>query len=459
MHEQSQLGELPIKKLLLKFSIPCIMSLLIGALYNIVDQIFIGHSIVGSLGNTATTIVYPITVIALAFALFFGDGTAAFLSMCQGKKDTKQSHKSVGNMLLLTFILSIIIIFIVSIAMDQVLNAFGATETSIGLAKDYCRIILFGLPFYMISTGLSSIIRADGNPKYAMISMLIGAIINVVLDPILIFSLNLGIQGAAIATVTGQIVSFIITILYLFRSKSFKLGVSSFKPEFGVIIKFVKLGVSSFLTQISIVIMSIVTNLILKKYGMISEYGPDIPIAVYGIVMKVYQIVISIVIGISAGGQPIIGYNYGAGKYGRVRKTYKYILISTLIISAIFFVIFQSIPSIVLGLFGESSPLYTQFGELSLRIYLSLIIPTCVMKVSAVFLQSLGSPVEATVLSLTRDIVLLVPLTIILPIFMGILGALWAAPIADVIGIIITIILVTKQLKKLKILENKENLA
>lgn len=462
MHEQTLLGELPIKKLLLKFSIPCIMSLLIGALYNIVDQIFIGHSSVGSLGNTATTIVYPITVIALAFALFFGDGAASFLSMCQGKKDTKQSHKSVGNMILLTLIISLVIVLVVAIAMYPILNSFGATSTSIGLARDYCTIILIGIPFYMVSTGLSSIIRADGNPKYAMLSMLAGAIINVVLDPILIFSCNLGIKGAAIATIAGQIVSFAITILYLFKSKTFRLGIKSFALEFHVIMKFVKLGISSFLTQISIVIMSIVTNSVLKEYGLLSEYGPDIPIAVYGIVMKVYQIVISIVIGISAGGQPIIGYNYGAGKFKRVRQTYKYIFISTVIISGVFFIIFQTAPSFVLGLFGESSDLYLQFGELSLRIYLSLIIPTCVMKASAVFLQSLGRPVESTILSLVRDIVLLVPLTLILPMSMGIVGALWAAPIADIAGIILTLVLVIlqlKRLKKLEIIQENENLA
>lgn len=456
MHEQTLLGELPIKKLLLKFSIPCIMSLLIGALYNIVDQIFIGHSSVGSLGNTATTIVYPITVIALAFALFFGDGAAAFLSMCQGKRDTKQSHKSVGNMILLTFIVSIIVVLVVALFMSPVLTSFGATDTSISLAKDYCRIILIGIPFYMIGTGLSSIIRADGNPKYAMLSMLAGAIINVVLDPILIFSCGLGIKGAAIATISGQIVSFIITIMYLFKTKSFKLGKTSINPELYVISKFVKLGISSFLTQISIVIMSIVTNSILKKYGIMSEYGPDIPIAVYGIVMKVYQIVISIVIGISAGGQPIIGYNYGAGKFKRVRQTYKYILISTIAISTFFFIVFQTVPAFVLSLFGESSDLYMQFGRLSLRIYLALIIPTCIMKASAVFLQSLGKPVESTLLSIIRDIVLLVPLTVILPMSMEIIGALWAAPIADVVGIILTIVLVANQLNKLKKLETLE---
>lgn len=455
MINQNYLGEEKVSKLLLKFSVPCILSLLIGALYNIADQIFIGNSSIGFLGNTATTVVYPITVITLAFALFFGDGTAAFLSLCQGKKDTAKIHKSVGNMLICSLIVSALIMLIVGFGMDSILYKFGATDNSFSLAKDYCKIVLIGVPFYMISTALGSIIRADGNPKFAMISMLLGAIINIVLDPILIFVFNLGIKGAAFATITGQIISFIFSISYLFKAKTFKLSLQSFVLDFKLIIIFCKLGISSFLTQISIVIMSVVSNYVLKKYGLLSEYGGDIPVAVYGIVMKIYQIVISIVIGVAAGGQPIIGYNFGAAKFARVKKTYKYIIITSLIVSTIFFVLFESVPAFVIGLFGSESELYVKFGNMTLRIYLLLIIFTCTMKVSAIFLQALGNPLKSMLLSLVRDIVILVPLTLILPISMGIEGVLWAAPISDIFGIILTIVLVATEMKKINRIEMK----
>ena len=335
------LGTEKISKLLLKFAIPCILSLLISSLYNIVDQIFIGNSELGYLGNAATTIVYPVTIIAVAFAWCFGDGAAAFLSLCQGRKDTKDVHKTIGNGIIITFIISIIFLILGFTFMDNILYAFGASEVSISLARDYFIIILSAIPVYMIANMLNAVIRADGSPAFSMASTLSGAILNIILDPIFIFVFKLGIKGAAWATIIGQIVSFIVSIAYLFRTKTFKLKLESFKINIKLFSNVIKLGVSTFITQMSIVVISLVCNIMLAKYGAISKYGADIPIAVIGIAMKVFTIVINIVVGIILGAQPILGFNYGAKKFDRVRETFKIVLTSTIIIGLIATLIFE----------------------------------------------------------------------------------------------------------------------
>lgn len=433
------LGEERLSKLLLKFSIPCILSLLISALYNIVDQIFIGNSSLGYLGNAATTVVFPLTVISMAFAWCFGDGSAAYLSICQGKKDTKNAHKAIGNSILVTGIISLIFVIICFLFMDEILFAFGASDASIGYAKDYFTIILSFIPLYMLTNSFTSAIRADGSPKYTMAATLSGAIINIILDPIFIFGFDMGIKGAAWATIIGQVVSFLIAFSYVFKSKTFKLCLDSFKIDLKVFSNVVKLGISTFITQMAIVIISIVCNLMLVKYGADSKYGADIPIAALGITMKVFSIVINVVVGIIVGGQPILGYNYGAKKMDRVKDTYKIIAKLTLAVGIIATLIFQIWPMSVISIFGSESALYNEFAELCFRIFLSLVTVTCFVKMSSIFFQAVGKPVRAIIISLTRDIICFAPLALVLPKFMGIKGVLWAAPIADIIGLIVTI--------------------
>ncbi len=449
------LGEEKISKLLLKFSIPCIMSLLINALYNIVDQIFIGNSSLGYLGNAATTIVFPITIISMAFAWALGDGAAAYLSICQGRKDTKSSHKAIGNSILVTFIISLIIVLIGFLFTDNILGLFGATEASIEYARDYFIIILSFIPFTMLCNAFTGVIRADGSPIYSMVLNLTGAIINIILDPIFIFGFDMGIKGAAWATIIGQVTSFIIAYSYLLRTKTFKIKLESFKLNFKVFSNVIKLGISTFITQLAIVTISLVTNITLVKYGSMSKFGPDIPIAALGITMKVFSIVLNVAIGIIVGGQPILGYNYGAKKYNRVKDTYKTILKFVIIIGIIATIIFQLCPQVIINIFGSESDLYNEFAELTFRIFLSLIMVTCVVKISSIFFQAVGQPFKAAVVSLVRDLVCFVPLAIILPKFMGIKGILYAAPISDIIGLCITIPNIILFFKKLDKEENK----
>lgn len=440
-------------KLLMKFSIPCILSLLISALYNIVDQIFIGNSSVGAIGNTATTIIFPLTVIALAFALMLGDGGAAYMSLCMGKGDGKKINKLVGSLITVSILISAIFLLIGFPFLDNIASFFGAkTEESLKYAHEYGFIILIGIPFYIIMNMLNSIIRADGSPKVAMISMVIGAIINIILDACFILGLDLGLTGAALATIIGQIVSFIISVIYLFRAKNFKLEITSFKPDLKLLLEGIKMGASSFFTQISIVIITVVSMNMLAKYGASSKYGINDPQAIIGVVMKLFTIVVNISVGISAGAQPIIGYNYGAGKNKRVKKLFFIIIGLNIILGLIATILFETIPGPILSIFGTNSlnpELYKEFGIMTMRIYLLLINFTIIQKSVSIFLQAMGSPIEAAILSLARDVVGMVIFTVVLPMFWGIEGILWSAPFTDVIGIILAIIFSIKMLKKL----------
>lgn len=295
------LGKEKVSKLLLKFSIPCILSLLISSLYNIVDQIFIGNSELGYLGNAATSVVFLITIISVAFAWAIGDGSAAFLSLCQGRKDTKNAHIAIGNGILVHSIISIIFALLGFLFMNHLLFLFGSSETTLPIAQEYFRIILIFIPIYMMANGMNAIIRADGSPGFSMASTLVGAVTNIILDPIFIFIFQWEISGAAWATVIGQCLSFIVSVIYFTKTKSFKISWSSFKMNLGIFSNVIKLGISTFITQISIVVISLVCNIMLAKYGAMSKYGIDIPSAVIGICMKVFTIVINIVVGIVLG--------------------------------------------------------------------------------------------------------------------------------------------------------------
>lgn len=454
--ETSQfLGEEKISKLMLKFSIPCVLSLLVSALYNIVDQIFIGNSELSALGNAATGVVFPIFIIAQAFAWCFGDGCAAYLNICQGKKNTQDAHKSIGSGITITLIASIILIAVFFPLKTQLLTLFGASDNSIGMAIEYFNIILMFFPLYMLSNMMNAVIRADGSPAWSMASMLIGAIINIILDPLFIFGFKWGMTGAALATVIGQTVSFIISLIYFFRPKTFKLTIKSFIPDLKIFSSALKLGTSSFITQMTIVIISLVCNIMLARYGAQSRYGVDIPIAIIGIESKVFTVVINLVVGIVLGCQPIIGYNIGAKKYDRVKKLYKSILISTIVIGLCSTLLFELAPRAVVSIFGTPTNIpnpedYWIFAEKTFRIFLSLVTFTCIIKMSSIFFQAVGKPVHAVVSSMIRDIVCFIPLIIILPMHFGIEGILFAAPAADFIAMIVAAALTVTFMKSLK---------
>ncbi len=455
------LGEEKISKLLIRFSIPCILSLLISSLYNIVDQIFIGNSELGYLGNAATGVVYPITIIAVAFAWCFGDGSSAYLSLCQGRGNAESADKSIGNSILVTGIISILFVIIGFFLKDTLLFLFGASNQSIELARDYYMIILAGIPVYMLANSMNAVIRADGSPGFSMATTLVGAILNIILDPIFIFVFHLGIKGAAYATVIGQVASFLLSIIYYTKTKTFKLSWSSFKIDFRIFKNVIKLGISTFITQMSIVIISLVCNIMLAKYGAQSKYGADIPIAVIGITMKVFSIVINIIVGIILGAQPILGYNYGAKNINRVKETFKKVSIACVLIGILSTLIFELCPEVIISIFGTNEELYMEFAVLTFRIFLMLLTFTCFIKMSSIFFQAVGEPLKSAIVSLARDLFFFVPLVIILPKYFGIKGVLFAAPIGDLLGIIITILLLIfffKHLNPQRNIETKEKI-
>ena len=446
-NQNRMLGEENISKLLVKFSVPCILSLLISALYNIVDQIFVGNSALGYLGNAATGIVFPVLIVAQAFAWCIGDGSAAYLSICQGKQDTRNAHHCIGTGITVTLFLSVALLALCALWKEPLLRLFGASDQTIGMAVKYFTILLCFLPAFMLMNMMNAVIRADGSPAISMASMSLGAVLNIILDPVFIFALDWGIAGAAWATVIGQTASFLVSALYFFRTKSFRLTRDSFMPRFRVFGNALKLGASSFLTQMSIVVISLVCNLMLAKYGGLSVYGQDIPISVISIETKVFTIVINIVVGIVLGGQPILGYNFGAKQYPRVRETYRAVLKATLAVGVASTLIFELCPQAVISLFGSGNDAhYLEYAQRTFRVFLSLVTFTCVIKMSSIFFQAVGRPVMAVVASLTRDIVCFVPLVILLPALFeshqagsGINGLLLAAPAADVIGMVVAV--------------------
>lgn len=446
MNTEHKILEGRIGRLLLEFSLPCVMGLLISAFYNIVDQIFIGNSELGYLGNAATGISFPVICIANAFAWCVGDGAASFLSICAGRKDTERAHKCVGTGITVAFLISVVLAVVCLVTATPLMKLFGASEQTLDLAVTYFRIIAAFFPFYLLLNVMNSMIRSDGSPAYAMVAMAAGAVINIILDPVFIFVLKWGIAGAAWATAIGQVVSFVLCGVYFFKPKSFRLTRSSFVPDGGILRNLIGLGAATFITQISIVTVTLVCNMTLAKYGAISPYGQDIPISVFSVQTKVYTIVNSIVTGIALGGQPILGYNYGARKTHRVRQTYRIILIATLITGAVATLIFQLWPQAVVGLFGKGNAVYQDFAVKTFRIYLSLVTVTCLIKMTAVFFQSIGKSVYAVVASVARDMVCFTPLALILPAVLersrpgsGVLGVLYAAPVADVVAVVVIV--------------------
>ena len=450
--EENILGYEKIGKLIRKFSIPCIISLMVNSLYNIVDQIFIGWG-VGYIGNGATNVVFPITMLCLAFALMFGDGSSAYLSLKLGEKNKKEASKGVVNGILISIIVSILLCAIIIGFLPQILNLFGCTDALREDAMGYGFFVALGLPFMMIGTTLNSIIRADGSPKYAMTSMVIGAILNVILDPIFIFVFKMGVEGAAIATSISQFVTFAMNVVYLKKLKTIKITRDDIKLKPSIVGRVSMLGISSFITQMSIVLVMAFENNLLGKYGAESEFGSEIPITVLGIVMKISQILNSIIIGIASGAQPIFGYNYGAQNYDRVRKTLKYVLGLSLIVSTIAFLLFQLIPDKLILIFGSGNELYIEFACYAFRTYLMLCICNGIQIPAGIFFQAIGKGVKSAIISLSRQIVFLIPAMVVFGATFGIHGILYAGPFADGLAFIIAGILLILQVRKFKKVE------
>ena len=451
--KELNLGKDKINKLILSFSIPCVISMLINSIYNIVDQIFIGKG-VGTLGNAATNVIFPLIIIFNAVAGLIGNGAATNLSLKLGEKNKKAAAKSIGQAVSLTIILSIVISGIAYIFLPQLVYLFGCTESVYKYAVDYGRIIVIGAPFMLIYSSFSSIIRADGSPKYSMIMLVIGAIINIILDPIFIFGFNMGVKGGALATIIGQIVSFVIAIIYLFKIKSVKLTRNDFKLDKDVF-RILALGISSFITQATILVLFIFMNNILTKLGANTKFGADIPLSVYGVISKINSLYISTVLGISIGSQPIIGFNYGAGNKFRVKETIRKVLIINFIIGIIFNLLFVLFPKQITGIFISSNDvsynLFMEFAVLMCHSFLLVISLNALEMTTSIVIQSLGNVVKSTAVTFIRQIMLLIPISLILAFVFnkGIYGVLYAGCIADVLCFIITIFIIKSEYKKL----------
>lgn len=446
-------------KLMRKYAVPNVISLLVAALYNIVDQIFIANAdYLGSYGNAANTVVFPLTVVALAIAMMLGDGCCAFVSISLGAKKNEDAHRSVGSTLIAIIACGIVLTAVYLIFQDQILTMFGArvNAETFDLSKEYFFYITLGIPFYMFGQALNPIIRSDGSPGFAMITLVVGAVINVILDPIFIFACGWGMMGAAVATVAGQVVSAVLAIVYLFHMKAIRLRKESFSFRGSLMKRILPLGITSFLAQISIVIsMAAVLNMV-KKYGAMDEiFGMDeysqIPTAVIGIVMKFFQIIISIAVGISAGCIPVVGYNIGAGRGDRVKQLMKLMLIAETVVGLASMLIFELFPHQLINIFGAAneSVYYTDFAIKCIRILLCAVVLACINKGTFIFLQALGKAKESTLLSVMREILFGVGLPILLPVFFGLDGILFFIPVADVLTMVAAVYLIVRTRREL----------
>lgn len=453
---ENPLGTEKISKLLRSFAVPSITATLVSSLYNIVDQVFIGQG-VGYLGNAATNVSYPLSTICLAISLLLGIGSASRFSIYLGQKETKHAAVLVGNGLVLMTVAGILYLLIGEAFLPKLLRVFGATNEVMPLAQQYAGVTLLGMPFLILTNGISNLIRADGNPKYSMVCMVAGAVANTVLDPIFIFVLQWGVFGAALATVLGQILSFLLAVRYLWHFQTVRLEKSCFRMKLRDNVRTLYMGTSSCLNQIAITIVQIVLNHSLTYYGALSVYGEDIPLAACGIVMKTNAILLAVIVGISQGVQPIIGYNFGAKKYDRVKQAYLLAVRWNFVVSAIGFVLFQFFPEQIISIFGNGDPLYYEFAVLFMRTFLFMALVNGVQLLSSNFFTAIGKALKGLLLSLTRQVFFLIPLILLLPLWLGIFGVLLAGPIADFIAFVLSVVLVYRafrQLDRYKALEN-----
>lgn len=459
MEANQFLGTEHIEKLMRKYAVPCIISLLVGALYNIVDQIFIANAAyLGSYGNAANTVVFPLTVIALAIAVMVGDGCCAFVSLSLGKREQENAKKSVGNSVILVVVSSLILCIVYLLFSGQIIAMFGGTinAETYKHSKEYFFYISFGIPFYMFGQAMNPIIRADGNPKFAMISTLAGAVLNIILDPIFIFIFRWGMMGAAVATVIGQIVTAILSVWYLLNMKTIKPQKLDYHMNWSISGKSLILGICSFLSQISLVAAMAAINNMIRKYSAIDpvfgqEQFAQIPMAVVGIVMKFFQIVISIVVGMAAGCIPIVGYNMGANLNMRVKKLFTKLLIAEATVGFLALIIVEFFPKQLIMIFGAAneSSYYTDFAVKAFRIYLCMMILACVNKACFIFLQAMGKAVASTMLSMVREILFGVGFALLLPVIFGLDGVLYSMPVSDILTFLIAVFLIYRTYKEL----------
>ncbi len=455
------LGTERIGKLMRQYAIPCIISLLVGALYNIVDQIFIANaSYLGSYGNAANTVVFPLTVVALAIAVMIGDGCCAFVSMALGRNEVDKARRSVGNAVVLSIAGSLVLTAVYLVFADGIIAMFGGTvnEETFHHAQEYFFYITLGIPFYMFGQAMNPVIRADGSPRFAMVSTLAGAVINIILDPIFIFVFKWGMMGAAVATVIGQVATALLAVWYLLHMKVIRPAKTDFALSGSVCGRMLTLGITSFLSQISLVAAMAAINNMLRKYGALdavfgqAQYA-QIPMAVVGIVMKFFQIVISIVVGMAAGCIPIVGYNMGAGKTLRVRDLFTRLLVAEALVGAAALVLAEGFPRQLIAIFGAAneSGYYTAFAVKAFRTYLCMMILACVNKACFIFLQAVGKALASTLLSMFREVVFGVGFALLLPVFFGLDGVLYSMPVSDILTFIISAIIIVKTYRELNV--------
>ena len=448
-----------IGKLMRQYAIPCIISLLVGALYNIVDQIFIANaSYLGSYGNAANTVVFPLTVVALAIAVMIGDGCCAFVSMALGRSEVGKAKRSVGNAVVLSVAGSLVLTAVYLVFADGIIAVFGGTvnEETFRHAQEYFFYITLGIPFYMFGQAMNPVIRADGSPRFAMVSTLAGAVINIILDPVFIFVFKWGMMGAAVATVIGQVATALLAVWYLLHMKVIRPAKTDFALSGSVCGRMLTLGITSFLSQISLVAAMAAINNMLRKYGALdavfgqAQYA-QIPMAVVGIVMKFFQIVISIVVGMAAGCIPIVGYNMGAGKTLRVRDLFTKLLVAEALVGAVALVLAEGFPRQLIAIFGAAneSSYYTAFAVKAFRTYLCMMILACVNKACFIFLQAVGKALASTLLSMFREVVFGVGFALLLPVFFGLDGVLYSMPVSDILTFIISAIIIVKTYREL----------
>lgn len=443
------LGTQPVGKLLLKFAIPSIIAMQVSALYNIVDQVFIGHS-VGVLGNAATNVAFPLSTICTALCLLFGLGGAANFNLSMGAGDRERAAHFAGNAAGLLILSGVCLSLISFLFLKPMMLFFGATPDVLDYALEYTGITLFGFPFLIIANGGANLVRADGSPKYSMMCMLTGAIINTVLDPLFIFVFGLGMKGVALATVIGQVASGMMVILYLRKMKTVHLTLRDLKPSGKMALQIVSLGLAGCFNQMAMMVVQITMNNTLTHYGADSSYGSDIPLACAGIIAKVNMIYFSIIIGTSQGLQPIVSFNYGAKQYDRVRKTYRLAVTAATIVSTCAFLCFQFFPRQIIGLFGSGSEEYFRFAERYFRIYLFFTFLNGIQPITSNFFTAIGKATRGALLALTRQIIFLLPLILVLPMLMGIDGVMYAGPIADFAASILALLMGRAALQQMK---------
>lgn len=448
IHKENPLGTEPVGKLLLAFSVPSIIACLVNSVYNIVDQIFIGQG-VGYLGNAATTVSFPMMTIVMAFATLAGSGGGAYAAIKLGEKDVREADLTLNNLFSMSLIIGILISALGLLFLDPLLRMFGATETVMPYARDYTSIILMGVPFSVLGITMSNMARTDGNPRLSMYGILIGATLNTILDPLYIFVFHWGVKGAAIATITSQILSAGILCHYFWRRGNMRFQFRLMKLVPRVCVKSLTLGASSGIAQLVACVMQVVMNNSLVYYGNQSDVTGDVALSAMGIVMKIVMILGSVCIGIGVGSQPILGFNYGAGKYKRIRDTYfKAIIYATVSIS-VGWLVCQTMPHLTLRLFGSGNAQFTRFAVKCMRIYLGGLFCAGFQIVSTNYFQATGQPLKASLLSMLRQLIILIPLLLILPLFFGLDGILYAGPVADIGSAVIVACFIIPSMKKL----------